>query len=130
MSMSRDKKITLGILLALFFVQGIIDYILGNGEVLAQLDAYQMYSLIRIVVNTVFFVRWFWLDAQERNFTFSKVFLMMLVAFGPITAVYYLFKTRGRQAWRPLLKMLLFFLVACVVFSLGQGIGYVVSLQH
>ena len=124
MSQRRNKNITLWLFLAFVFVEGFVDYIIGEGS-----DAYRMFSLFCLVFNLLFIMRWFVLDAQERNFKISKALFITFAAVTFIAAPYYFIKTRGKRGLLSILLAVLFFLPLGISFALGQWVAEVSHLK-
>lgn len=126
MSQRRNKNITLLWFLAIVFGEGFVDYIIIIGE---GSDAYRLYSLFCLILNLLFIMRWFLLDAQEHNFRISKALFITFVAVTFIAAPYYFIKTRGKRGFLSILLAVLFFLPLGVSFALGQWAAEVSHLR-
>jgi hypothetical protein len=115
---ARHKRIVLFVILGLFFVQAVAEpwFVYGS-------DEERLWRLACIIVNAIVITQWFLIDAHQHGFRFSKPMLLMLVAANFLVAPWYLWKTRGKQVWRTLLKLAGYVLLAVVVTVAGQALG-------
>ena len=113
-----EKRQTLWILLALFFVAGWFRAIIGE-----QSDYYSLYQLVVGLGGTAFIVRWVMLDALERRFQLTPLWIIFFILISLVAVPCYLFKTRGLQSWRPILVALALLLA----YSITAGIAEIIA---
>lgn len=114
---NQRKRNALLLWFAVAFAEGIADFFVHNltGE-----ELYKLFSLFVLVLNTIFMVYWFVLDARERKFKLNQKWIFGLVIIAFVTAPVYFAKTRGKQFWKPwLLAIGCLFLVG-LCFGLGN----------
>ena len=112
------KSQSLWLLLALSFVEGWFHWIIGETSTWIQ-----PFTLLTGVINLVFMVRWFILDAAERPFKLSKNWILFFVLFALLAAPVYFFKTRGWAFWRPTGLAALFLILMGTCAALGAGVA-------
>ena len=118
MSQVRDKHVTLLLFLVFGLVQGFGDHLVSQGS-----DASRVYSLSCLVVNLVFIMRWFVLDAREHNFRISKALFITFAAVTFVAAPYYFIKTRGSKGLISILWAALFSLMLGMSVVAGEWIA-------
>lgn len=113
-----EKRQTLWLLLAMFFVAG------WFGGIIPEKSSYfQLYQLIVSLGCTLFVVRWVALDAVQRRFQLNSAWIFAFVLFSFLPLPVYLFLTRGKAVWRPIL-------LGCgllIIYSLTLGIGQIIA---
>ena len=108
------KRQSLLILLALSFVAGWFSAIIPPKS-----NYFPLYQIFVSVCATVFIVRWVALDAVERRFRLTSIWIFLFVFFSFLPVPFYLIFTRGKAAWRPIAALL--GLVFGYSFALGIG---------
>ena len=118
-----EKRQTLWILLALAFVEGWFSWIIGEKS-----SWMQPYTLLVNLVNIIFIVRWFVLDAAQRHFKLTQMWIFFFVLMALFAAPWYFFKTRGAQFWRPSGLAALFLLAIMVSATMGAVAAQLLKL--
>lgn len=118
------KRLTLCLYLLTIFLSGLAVQFLEEGT-----STYKTVSLFFTLVGIIILMRWFFLDALEQRYKFSKPMLLGLVAFSFLAAPVYFLQTRGKAAWQPILRGLGFVILAFGVGALGSGLGYLIQLN-
>ncbi len=118
----RDNRIakrqSLWLLLALFFVVGWFDAIIGEGS-----SYFPLFRIFSSILTTIFTLRWVALDAAERQFKLTATWGLLFVFFSIFGIPVYLVKTRGKASLRPLALGLGLMLIYSIAVALGQGIA-------
>ena len=109
-----EKRETLWILLALFFVAGWFGVIVGQES-----SYYPLYQLIFGIGSTVFIVRWVALDAAEQSFKLTTAWIFFFVIFSLLAVPAYLLRTRGKDSWRPILASLGWLFAFSIAMTFG-----------
>ena len=109
-----EKRQTLWILLAMFFVAGWFGAMIPKNS-----NYYPLYQLGFGLCNTIFIVRWVALDAAQRRFKIETVWIFFFVFFSFLVVPFYLLKTRGKSSLRPILLGVGLLLA----YSISAGIG-------
>ena len=79
-------------------------------------EAYQLISIILAVGNTVAMLLWCHADARERDIKLGAGFRIFIILLGPITLIYYLFRSRGlKNGFIAIGWMILYFILVYVV---------------
>lgn len=118
-----EKRQTLIILFVLFFVAGWFRAIVGEES-----DYYPLYQLVFGLGSTIFIVRWVALDALERRFQLTTLWMIFFVLISLLALPFYLFKTRGVQSWRPILYSLGLLFVYAIAAGIGETIATSIGL--
>ena len=119
-NLRKAKRDALLISLGVGFVEGIADYFVQG---LAGEGLYQFFSIATMLLNLVLIIRWFVLDAREREFRLSKNwFLAFVILLGAAAPVYFV-KTRGAGFWKPLILSVLFVFALGACYGLGNLLG-------
>lgn len=118
-----EKRQTLWLLLALFFVAGWFRAIFGEES-----NYYPLYQLAFGLSSTIFIVRWVALDALERRFQLTTLWLVFFVVISLLALPFYLFKTRGLQSWRPILISVGLLLAYSIALGIGESIATAIGL--
>ena len=93
-NLQTRKRNVLLIFFAVSFVIGFAEVALSS---VAGEGAYQIFSLLALVFNTVLLVYWFVLDAREREFNLNRNWIFGLVVIMFLVAPVYFFRTRGKR---------------------------------
>ena len=115
---SLEKRQTLWILLALFFVAGWFRAFVSEDS-----NYFPLYQLCFGLGSTIFIVRWVALDAAEFAFKLTVGWIFLFVLFAPLAVPIYLFKTRGKDAWRPILVALGLLLLYGITMGAGESVA-------
>ena len=118
-----EKRQTLILLLALFFVAGWFRAIVGEES-----SYYPLYQLSFGLASTIFIVRWVALDALERRFQLTPLWIIFFVIISLLALPFYLFKTRGVQSWRPILYAVGLLFGFAIAAGIGETIATAVGL--
>ena len=118
-----EKRQTLWLLLALFFVAGWFSAIIGEKS-----SYYPLYQLFFGVGSTVFIVRWVALDALERRFQLTSLWIIFFVFISILALPCYLIKSRGAQSWRPILFSVGLLFAYSIAAGVGEGIASALGL--
>lgn len=118
-----EKRQTLWILLAMFFVVGWFGAMIPDKS-----SYYPLYQLVFGLCNTIFVVRWVALDAAQRRFPLTKVWIFFFVFFSWLVVPFYLFQTRGKKSLRPILLGLALLLGYSICAGIGGGVAAVLGL--
>lgn len=118
-----EKRQTLIILLVLFFVAGWFRAIISEES-----SYYPLYQLSFGLASTVFIVRWVALDAIERRFKLTPIWIFFFVLVSLLAVLFYLLKTRGVQSWRPILLSLGLLFVYAIAAGIGESIATALGL--
>ena len=118
-----EKRQTLIILLALFFAAGWFRALIGEES-----NYYPLYQLAVGLSSTIFIVRWVALDAIERRFQLTSLWIIFFVLFSLLAVPFYLLKTRGLQSWRPILLSFGLLFIYGIAASIGEGIASALGL--
>lgn len=110
-----EKKQTLWLLLALFFVVGWFNVVVGEKS-----SFFPLYQFICGLASTILIVRWVVLDAVQREFKLSQWWFLGFVIFSLLAMPLYLWKTRGVAAWRPVLLCVVVLFAWGLAMALGQ----------
>lgn len=118
-----EKRQTLWLLLALFFVAGWFSAIIGEKS-----SYYPLYQLFFGLGSTLFIVRWVALDAIERRFPLTPAWIFFFVLISLLALPFYLIKTRGVGSWRPILFSLGLLFAYSIAAGIGESIATAVGL--
>ena len=118
-----EKRQTLWILLALFFVAGWFGAIIGEKS-----SYYPLYQLFFGLGSTIFIVRWVALDSTERKFQLTPLWIIFFVLISLLALPCYLIKTRGAQSWRPILVAIGLLFGYAIAAGIGQTIATAIGL--
>ena len=118
-----EKRQTLWILLALYFVAGWFGAIIGQ-----QSSYFPLYQLIFGLASTIFIVRWVALDAAQQRFQLTTGWIFFFVLVSLLAVPFYLFKTRGKSSWRPILRALGLLVIFGIAAALGEGVARALGL--
>ena len=115
LAIQGKKRKALLALLVLYYVWGYCDYWLQNQDH----SAAALFNFAILIVQGIFVLYWFLLNAKERNFKLSKLWCFMLFGFGLLAVPFYFVKTRGRKAMAQIGLALL----VAIVFGAAYGLG-------
>ena len=113
-----EKRQTLWLLLALSFVAGWFSAIID-----AKSSYFFLYRTCVSLGATIFIVRWVALDALAFKFRITQLWIFLFVFFSFLVVPFYLIKTRGKAAWRPILGEI----GLVFVYSIAMGIGKTIA---
>ena len=119
-NLQTRKRNVLLIFFAVSFVIGFAEVALSS---VAGEGAYQIFSLLALVFNTVLLVYWFVLDAREREFNLNRNWIFGLVVIMFLVAPVYFFRTRGKRFVLPCMWGVLCLLLYGVCFALGVSLA-------
>lgn len=121
-AIQTKKRKALGVLLVLAFLEGAIVYNIPE-------DSFnlQVFHWGCLLINTVVSMQWFFLDAKERHFRLTKIWVLMLVGIGIVSMPYYLIRTRGKKCLLPLLYFLLFAALFFIALFAGAFTSYLAT---
>ncbi len=119
----RDKNEILGLLLAFYVMKG-----LGDGLIGIKAGIYPLYTVVAWMFCNAFLLRWFILDAQQRNTPLSTPMKVVLFVMPELAGIFYFFNTRGKEGWRLVASGFLFlflgqFLAVCTHISVLMASG-------
>ena len=118
-----EKRQMLWLLLALFFVAGWFSAIIGEKS-----SFYPLYQLFFGVGSTIFIVRWVALDALERRYQLTSLWIIFFVLISLLALPCYLIKTRGAQSWRPILVSIGLLFAYSIATVAGEAIASALGL--
>lgn len=118
-----EKRQTLWILLGLFFVAGWFSAIIGEKS-----EYYPLFQMIVGLGGTAFIVRWVMLDALERRFQLTPLWIIFFILISLLAVPCYFIKTRGVKSWRPILLALGLLLLYSITAGIAELIAKAVGL--
>ncbi len=118
-----EKRQSLWLLLALFFVAGWFSVIID-----AKSSYYPIYQLFFGLGSTIFIVRWVALDALERRYQLTSLWIIFFVLISLLALPCYLIKTRGAESWRPILVSIGLLFAYSMSAALGGTIAKAIGL--
>ena len=86
-------------------------------------DYYSLYQLIAGLGGTAFIVRWAMLDALERRFQLTPLWIIFFILISLLAVPFYLFKTRGKNS----LRLVLVASALLISYSISAGVGATVA---
>lgn len=112
----RDKNETLLLLLIFYFLAGIGLFFFDQKSTF-----YDTYLSICSVFNTLFMLRWFTLDAKQREFAIPFPLMLVLVFINALGSIIYFVMTRQKADAGRIIVKSAWWLLSCVMLS---SMGY------